>query len=39
VTTTTRWAMGAGNGKLYGAYDDVNAIHHVHYDFRSTVFY
>ena len=36
--TTTRWAMGAGNGKLYGAYDDVNSMHHVHYDSGSTVF-
>jgi hypothetical protein len=36
---TTRWAIGAGLGKMYGAYDDTNAIHHVTYNAGSaTVF-
>jgi hypothetical protein len=30
-STESRWAIGAGLGKMFGAYDDVNAIHHVHY--------
>jgi hypothetical protein len=36
---TTRWAIGAGLGKMYGAYDDTNANHHVTYNAgSSTVF-
>ena len=27
--TITRWAIGAGGGKLYSAYDDLNGLHHL----------
>ena len=36
--TTTRWGMGAGVGKLFAAYDDVNAIHHLIHSTGESVF-
>jgi len=38
-STESRWSIGGGLGKFFGAYDDINAIHHVHYIANSeTVF-